>query len=103
MGRIDNPLIWLRGEVKTPPFSQAARLEAGYLLRLLNFLTHGPCRLLEHDVMNYGSPMRAAHLVSYTEQMLMRSSFSMCLRRRLSRRLNRSLRPADTGFESMTE
>ena len=29
------PLVWLRGEVKTPPFSQAARLEAGYLLRLL--------------------------------------------------------------------
>lgn len=32
---MDKPLIWLRGEVKTPPFSQAARLEAGYLLRLL--------------------------------------------------------------------
>ena len=29
------PLVWLRGEVKTPPFSRAARLEAGYLLRLL--------------------------------------------------------------------
>ena len=29
------PLVWLRGEVKTPPFSQAGRLEAGYLLRLL--------------------------------------------------------------------
>ena len=35
MGTIDKPLIWLRSEVKTPPFSQAARLEAGYLLRLL--------------------------------------------------------------------
>ena len=34
-GRRDRPLVWLRGEVKTPPFSQAARLEAGYLLRLL--------------------------------------------------------------------
>ena len=33
--REDKPLVWLRGEVKTPPFSQAARLEAGYLLRLL--------------------------------------------------------------------
>jgi phage-related protein len=31
----DRPLVWLHGEVKTPPFSQAARLEAGYLLRLL--------------------------------------------------------------------
>lgn len=27
--------MWLKGEVKTPPFTQAARLEAGYLLRLL--------------------------------------------------------------------
>ncbi|MEP7153744.1 MAG: type II toxin-antitoxin system RelE/ParE family toxin [Nitrospira sp.] len=35
MGRMDKPLIWLRSEVKTPPFPQAARLEAGYLLRLL--------------------------------------------------------------------
>ena len=34
-GRGGKPLVWLRGEVKTPPFSQAARLEAGYLLRLL--------------------------------------------------------------------
>jgi phage-related protein len=31
----DKPLAWLHGEVKTPPFSQAARLEAGYLLREL--------------------------------------------------------------------
>lgn len=29
------PLVWLRGEVKTPPFSGEARIEAGYLLRLL--------------------------------------------------------------------
>jgi phage-related protein len=28
----DKPIIWLRGEVKTPPFSGAARLEAGILL-----------------------------------------------------------------------
>lgn len=31
----DKPLVWLSGEVKTPPFSSAARVEAGYLLRLL--------------------------------------------------------------------
>ncbi|MDO9319296.1 MAG: type II toxin-antitoxin system RelE/ParE family toxin [Gammaproteobacteria bacterium] len=31
----DKPLIWLHGIVKTPPFSVSARLEAGYLLRLL--------------------------------------------------------------------
>ena len=29
------PIVWLRGEVKTPPFSKEARTEAGYLLRLL--------------------------------------------------------------------
>ena len=31
----EKPLVWLEGEVKTPPFSPAARLEAGYLLRQL--------------------------------------------------------------------
>jgi phage-related protein len=31
----DKPLVWLEGEIKTPPFSQNARLEAGYLLRRL--------------------------------------------------------------------
>jgi phage-related protein len=35
MKQSDKPLVWLHGEVKTPPFSQAARLEAGYLLRQL--------------------------------------------------------------------
>lgn len=31
----DKPLVWLHGEIKTPPFSAAARLEAGVLLRAL--------------------------------------------------------------------
>ncbi len=31
----DKPLVWLHGEVKTPPFSSAARIEAGFLLRSL--------------------------------------------------------------------
>lgn len=31
----DKPLVWLRGEVKTPPFSAEARREAGFLLRML--------------------------------------------------------------------
>ena len=31
----DKPLAWLHGEVKTPPFSRAARIETGYLLRSL--------------------------------------------------------------------
>jgi phage-related protein len=29
------PLVWLSGEVKSPPFSAEARVEAGYLLRLV--------------------------------------------------------------------
>jgi len=29
------PLVWLHGEIKTPPFSKDARLEAGFLLRKL--------------------------------------------------------------------
>lgn len=35
MSKEDKLLIWLQGEVKTPPFTQAARLEAGLLLRRL--------------------------------------------------------------------
>jgi len=31
----DKVLLWLSGEVKTPPFSTEARLEAGFLLRRL--------------------------------------------------------------------
>jgi hypothetical protein len=31
----DKPLLWLSGEIKTPPFSQNARIEAGFLLRKL--------------------------------------------------------------------
>jgi phage-related protein len=33
--RKDKPLAWLHGEIKTPPFSKAARVETGYLLREL--------------------------------------------------------------------
>lgn len=28
-------MVWLHGEVRTPPFSLAARIEAGYYLRVL--------------------------------------------------------------------
>ena len=31
----DKPLVWLHGEVTTPPLSQEARIEAGFLLRRL--------------------------------------------------------------------
>ena len=35
MSNGDKVLVWLRGEVKTPPFSEEARMEAGFLLRQL--------------------------------------------------------------------
>jgi phage-related protein len=35
MDTVSKPLVWLHGEVKTPPFSQNARIEAGFLLRQL--------------------------------------------------------------------
>jgi len=31
----DKPLVWMSGEVKSPPFSADARLTAGFLLRRL--------------------------------------------------------------------
>ena len=31
----DKPLVWMHAEVKSPPFSAEARLEAGFLLRKL--------------------------------------------------------------------
>ena len=31
----DKPLVWLHGEVRTPPLTAAARVEAGLLLRRL--------------------------------------------------------------------
>jgi phage-related protein len=33
--RLNKPLVWLHGEIKTPPLSAAARIEAGVLLRRL--------------------------------------------------------------------
>ena len=35
MNPTDKPLVWLSGEVKTPPLSTETRIEAGYLLRCL--------------------------------------------------------------------
>lgn len=42
----DRPLVWLHGEVKTPPFSASARIEAGVLLRRLQ---HGDKLSLPHS------------------------------------------------------
>ena len=35
MSVADKPLVWLHGEIKTPPFATEARIEAGVLLRRL--------------------------------------------------------------------
>jgi phage-related protein len=35
MKQKDKPLVWLHGEVKSPPLSRDGRIEAGYLLRRL--------------------------------------------------------------------
>jgi phage-related protein len=35
MSPVRKPLAWLHGEIKTPPFSKEARIEAGTLLRKL--------------------------------------------------------------------
>lgn len=31
----DKPIVWLHREIQTPPFSKEARIETGFLLRLL--------------------------------------------------------------------
>jgi phage-related protein len=35
MSPTDTPLVWLHGEIRTPPFGAGARIEAGVLLRRL--------------------------------------------------------------------
>jgi hypothetical protein len=42
----EKPLIWLAGEIKSPPFSASARIEADYLLR---FLQNGATLSLPHS------------------------------------------------------
>jgi hypothetical protein len=54
MAPIDKPLVWLEGEVKSPPFSRAARLEAGFLLRALQqtpkyVINNSKARLKRYD------------------------------------------------------
>lgn len=46
MASADKPLVWLHGQVKSPPFSPTARLEAGVLLRRLQ---HGERLAMPHS------------------------------------------------------
>ncbi len=45
MKKKEKPLVWLHGEIKTPPLSREARIGAGYLLRKLQM---GELILLPH-------------------------------------------------------
>ena len=46
MAHRDKPLVWLEGEVKSPPFSWSSRIQAGFLLRRLQ---HGEKFGLPHS------------------------------------------------------
>ncbi len=35
MAEADKPVVWLEGQVRSPPFSKKARVETGFLLRRL--------------------------------------------------------------------
>ena len=45
-GHGDKDLVWLQAEIKTPPFSSAARIEVGFLLRRLQ---HGEKLAMPHS------------------------------------------------------
>jgi hypothetical protein len=76
---IHKPLVWLRGEVKTPPFSQAARVEAGVLLRQLQGgaklgLPHSrPMPGIGARCHEYASWTKGRHGGSFIASMLMQS------------------------------
>jgi hypothetical protein len=67
----EKPLRWLHGEVKTPPFSRAARLEAGLLLRRLqqgespSLPIRDRCPILARAVTNFACVMKARIGVSF--------------------------------------
>jgi hypothetical protein len=108
IGRRDRPPVWLRDGVKTPPYSHAARLEAGYLLRLLQEgeslgLLHSrlmPVIGLWCHRLRINDEAGTSRIVHWADTDAV--AILVCLRRRRNRRLHRSLRPADGGFESMT-
>jgi len=66
------PLVWLHGELKTPPLGKEAPLEAGFLLRrlqrgeLLSMPQSRPLPSIGGDVMNCGYVMRSLRGGSYT-------------------------------------
>ena len=69
----DKPLVWLEGEIKTPPFTKEARIEAGILLRRLQQAKTLECRMQGcclqsvRDVTNCASETRTGIGESFTE------------------------------------
>jgi len=73
----DKPLVWLKGEVKTPPFGNQARLEAGLLLRRLQ---QGQGLSLPHS---RPMPQSAASATSYESAIVTRRGESFTTSRRM--------------------
>jgi hypothetical protein len=73
------PLVWLHGEVKTPPFSRVARLEAGFLLRrlqngeLINMPVSRPMPEIGRNFTSCGSMTAVLRGESFTTSTLMLS------------------------------
>ena len=102
------PLVWLKGEVKTPPFSAEARIEAGYLLRLVQ---RGDTLTLPHSrPMPTVGPRchelrindAAGTSASCIGPIPMPSSFWRCSARKRHARRGRSSRHASVGSETTT-
>ena len=77
--RKDKPLAWLRGEIKSPPFGIAARVEAGYLLRrlqageMIGLPMSRPMPAIGRGVTSSGSMTQDSHGASSIESTKMRS------------------------------
>src|SRR6266567_3226209 len=87
----DKPLVWLHGEVKTPPFSAAARIEAGVLLRRLQrgerigLPASRPMLIIGRGCHELRITDAARHGVSSIGWTPMRWSLRRCSRRKLRR------------------
>ena len=89
-------VVWLRGEVKTPPFSASARIEVGILLRMLQngeILAMPVSRLCQASALtatNCGSmivkPINSGELFTGLTQMLL--SLQMCFKKTPRKRLS---------------
>jgi hypothetical protein len=85
------PLVWLQGEVKTPPFTAEGRQEAGTLLRMLQegqrcaCLKWNPCPTWAHNAEHFEFEMPSTTGGSCIALTLTRSSSWRSIRRRHER------------------